>query len=673
MPLMHKAERILSRRSRIPQATCLLLALIWPLHAEATLEQRRNTPEIVTRYIVDVPARFTEERVSRLIGELEKIRTHCLTLETSFSRELEAVDPDCRPSARNLLHYLALRQQDLRDLQQELTSLGLSSLGGVEAHTLANIDAVLAALHRLCNRPMDRPTEAEPPVTFESGPELLRKNAAELLGEAPESRAVRIMVTMPTEAATDAQLVADLVRAGMDIMRINCAHDGIDAWSGMAYNLRRAEQETGRECKILMDLAGPKLRTGAIEPGRPVISWRPDRDDRGLVLKPVLVHLYDPNLTDITDEGGTWLPLEGGVIEAARKGDSIRLNDARGVRRILQVVSKDNDVCIAESSRATYIEQSSDVELLRGTKTIHRGIVGTLPVVEEPLRLKRGDTLILTGESQIGRPARKGPNGQIISPATVPCTLPEVFEQVKPGERVFFDDGKIAGVIKQCAPERLEIEITRARKEGSKLRSDKGINLPDTDLKLPALTSKDIEDIEFAVHHVNMVGFSFVRRPEDVLLLEEKLAERNGSHIGIVLKIENRTAFEALPKLLLVGMQSPPLGIMVARGDLAVEVGFERLAEVQEEMLWLCEAAHVPVIWATQVLESLAKKGMPSRAEVTDAAMSGRAECVMLNKGPHIVGAVKFLFDVLDRMHGHQHKKRSMMRELSVSKIRPWI
>ena len=82
---------------------------------------------------------------------------------------------------------------------------------------------------------------------------------------------------------------------------------------------------------------------------------------------------------------------------------------------------------------------------------------------------------------------------------------------------------------------------------------------------------------------------------------------------------------------------------MIARGDLAVEVGFERLAEVQEEILWLCEAAHVPVIWATQVLESVAQTGQPSRAEVTDAAMAERAECVMLNKGPHIGEAVRAL------------------------------
>jgi pyruvate kinase len=102
----------------------------------------------------------------------------------------------------------------------------------------------------------------------------------------------------------------------------------------------------------------------------------------------------------------------------------------------------------------------------------------------------------------------------------------------------------------------------------------------------------------------------------------------------------------------------------IGRGDLAVELGYERLAEVQEEILWLAEAAHVPVIWATQVLESLAKTGQPSRAEITDAAMGERAECVMLNKGPHIVEAITALDDILLRMEAHQHKKRAMLRKL---------
>jgi pyruvate kinase len=107
---------------------------------------------------------------------------------------------------------------------------------------------------------------------------------------------------------------------------------------------------------------------------------------------------------------------------------------------------------------------------------------------------------------------------------------------------------------------------------------------------------------------------------------------------------------------------------MIARGDLAVECGWERLAEIQEEMLWLCEAAHVPVIWATQVLERLAKKGLATRAEITDAAMAQRADCVMLNKGPYAERAVRTLRDILRRMGGHQWRKSPILRPLGVAR-----
>jgi pyruvate kinase len=149
--------------------------------------------------------------------------------------------------------------------------------------------------------------------------------------------------------------------------------------------------------------------------------------------------------------------------------------------------------------------------------------------------------------------------------------------------------------------------------------------------------------------------------------LQARLADHGRPDLGIMLKIETRKSFECLPSLLLQAMHSPAVGVMIARGDLAVECGFERLAEVQEEILWLCEAAHVPVVWATQVLENLAKSGLPSRAEISDAAMGERAECVMLNKGPYIVKAVALLDDILRRMQAHQDKKRAMLRRLGIA------
>jgi pyruvate kinase len=233
------------------------------------------------------------------------------------------------------------------------------------------------------------------------------------------------------------------------------------------------------------------------------------------------------------------------------------------------------------------------------------------------------------------------------------------------GHRIWFDDGRIGGEVRRCEPDCVEVEITDARSGGERLAADKGINLPDTRLELPALTPKDLDDLATVVRHADIVGLSFAQSADDARVLRERLAALGAGHLGMILKIETRRGFEHLPEMLLAAMAGPATGVMIARGDLAVECGYERLAEVQEEILWACEAAHVPVVWATQVLETLARTGLPSRAEITDAAMGGRAECVMLNKGPHVLSAIRTLDDILRRMQSHQSKKRPMLRALT--------
>ena len=215
-----------------------------------------------------------------------------------------------------------------------------------------------------------------------------------------------------------------------------------------------------------------------------------------------------------------------------------------------------------------------------------------------------------------------------------------MFDDVRSGDAIRFDDGKIGGIVERVEASQVLVRITQARLRGEKLRADKGINLPDSHLRLAALTAKDLEDLGFVAQHADVVELSFANIPgcRAAPATPRALGDRQPA---IVLKIETRRGFENLPDMLLHGHAGAVCGVMIARGDLAVECGFERLAEVQEEILWLCEAAHIPVIWATQVLETLAKEGMPSRAEITDAAMGDRAECVMLNKGPHIRQALR--------------------------------
>ena len=494
--------------------------------------------------ILEPMASRTALSPAKLLTELCRLRAE---VEDQAEREFGPWDskirrPEFRESARNLADYIILRRIDLRAIQDDLATLGLSSLGRLEGRVMANLDAVIAALSAIAGE-KDRHAFPDPAQMFH-GQELLKANVDHLFGSCANTRQVRIMVTLPSEAADDDKLMPALVRAGMDVARINCAHDDAAAWEAMARNVRAAAAAAGRDVKILMDLAGPKCRT-----------------------------------------------------------DKVRADENHN-------------------------------------------------------RLRRNDRLFLARKSFL-------PLSQY--PAQATCTIESVHDHLVAGAPVWFDDGHAGGTVEHVDEFGAVVHITHAPPKGVKFRADKGLNFPETDLGVAPLMDKDLADLDFVAGHADMVGYSFVQSPEDIARLQSELAARIGEQadrIGIVAKIETPRAVRNLPGIILQAAGRQPFAVMIARGDLGVEIGFARLAEIQEELLWLCEAAHVPVIWATEVLDNLVKEGMPTRGETTDAAMAARAECVMLNKGPHIVEAVKFLDALFIRMAEHQYKKTPRLRAL---------
>jgi pyruvate kinase len=346
------------------------------------------------------------------------------------------------------------------------------------------------------------------------------------------------MVTLPTEAAAEYALVLDLVGRGMDVARINCAHDDADAWIKMAHHVRRASAETGRPCRINMDISGPRCRTRAVS------------------------------------------------------------------------------------------------------------------VLTDPPRLHVGDRIAMTADG-----GARLPPGVV---ATFQCSIPEALAQVQVGHSVWVDEGKLGAIVEAKDDAGVLLHVVQARPKGERLKADKGLNFPDTELDLAPLTAKDLRDLDVIAREADMIGYSFVQRPGDIALLQEELAARLDriDDIALIAKIETQLAISNLPELIIQGAGRQPMAVMIARGDLAVEIGPRRLGEIQEELLWLCEAAHVPVIWATQVLDTFVHKGVHHRAEMTDAAMAERAECVMLNKGPYVAQAVSLLDDVLAAMEATSSRKR---------------
>ncbi len=434
--------------------------------------------------------------------------------------------------AENLSHYLALRGYDLTDLQYRLAAHGLSSLGRSEAHVLPSLDALLATLRRLTGEPH----AAYPSAALgRAGEAALEAEQERVFG--PRTRGgprTRVMATLPPEAATDPDFVDDLVAAGMDCARINCAHDDAEAWGRMVANVRAASGRLERRCQVLMDIAGPKCRIAKVK-----------------------------------------------APPKAR---------------------------LAKGDRATLV-----AEISKGTK----------------------------------------------DPIAFSLNFPELVDQLTMGAEVFLDDGKAAARVTAKRPGRAELEVYASREKGVRLKPGKGVNFPSTELDLPPLTSKDFRDLDFVAEHADLVGFSFVQRADDVELLQDHLKARAPGRPphALVLKIETPLAVKNLPRLILQAAAHNPTAVMIARGDLAVEIGFARLTEMQEEILWLCEAAHTPVVWATQVLDTYVRDGVASRAEMTDAAMAQGADCVMLNKGPYLADGVAFLRDVLGRMDRHFAKK----------------
>lgn len=610
-------------------------------------------------------------RIKWLLTELNAVRSEMLRAEGSAGAALRGLHGTFSDSARNLVHYTVLRRHDLREAQHRLVELGLSSLEGSASHVMQNMEAVLRVLRRL--EGSERLSAAPPGgrVGPSEAHRLLVANTRALLGPEPRRRRVRIMVTMPTKAADDYELVKDLLARGMDCMRVNCAHDGPEEWSRMIGNLRRAEKEVSRGCRVLMDLPGPKLRTGTVEPGPRVVSWSPVRDSAGKTEAAARVWLTPAGSSTVSPEGAdARLPVAGDWLARTREGDVINFTDARGATRSLKITGEVGECRWAESEETAYVTPGTKLRLSGPAARVGTGgdgVVGDLPPLEQSIRLKVGDLLTLRFDRRPGGPAEYDREGRLVRAASIGVTMPAAFAHVNAGEAVWFDDGKIGGRVCKVGEGEVEVEVTQAGPGGEKLKGDKGINLPESRIRLPPLTEEDLEALPFVARHADLVGYSFVRSASGVRALLKRLAGLGGGGVGLVLKIETRRALLELPNLMLAAMRGPSVGVMIARGDLAVECGYERLAEAQEEVLWACEAAHVPVVWATQVLERLAKEGRPSRSEITDAAQGARAECVMLNKGDFILDAVSALDDILRRTESHQRKRRPMLRPLKLA------
>ena len=545
-----------------------------------------------------------ESQADNNSSDIESLRTSLNTVYNNVIKNAEiaqikfplkgkAREYEC--SRDNLLSYIALREHDLSNLQLKLGEEGLSSLGRLESQVVVSIEKVI---RNLGLPPHETACLCKP--TFTDARLSLAKRSQLLLGRAREGRKTRIMVTLDSSNTHQPELLEQLLRSGMDIARINCAHDSRKEWKMLIDAIRNAEerliqrgQGIGRRCRIIMDLAGPKIRTGSMETEVRPLKISVPKDSQGKPIRFVEGFLDSEvnqtervaNLIGVPPTFVISIPQKQSADLATLKlGEKISFKDSRDRFRTMIVLEIITPTRIRVGlDRTVYLKEGLE---LHGDLSGSSFTVG--PIKPQPIELlvKAGDVL---------RPYKTngilGHKATADKPAGVTCTLPEVLQQVQPRQRVFIDDGKIGAIVTSSNEDYIELEITSPVDSTSKIRPEKGLNFPDSALNVPAITSEDINNLDFVVKHATAVALSFVHRPEDLYDLRNALDKIGHSDIGIVAKIETADAIHNLAHILIAGLELPKFGILIARGDLAVEVGFENLALVQEDILCLCEAS----------------------------------------------------------------------------------
>ena len=269
------------------------------------------------------------------------------------------------------------------------------------------------------------------------------------------------------------------------------------------------------------------------------------------------------------------------------------------------------DVARINFSHGNYEEQQDRIERVKEVrKRVNKPISLLLDTKGPEIRigkfandeivLENGDVFTLTNEDILGNKTK------------VSITYKNLYNEVQIGTKILINDGTIETIVKKIDGKDIICEVIN----GGKLTNRKSINIPGLNINLPSITQKDIDDIKFGIiAGFDYIAASFVRKPEDVLAIRKILEENDGTHIKIISKIENREGINNFDKILEVSD-----GIMVARGDLGVEIPMEEVPVRQKEFISKCAKAGKPVITATQMLESMILNPRPTRAEVSDVA-----------------------------------------------------
>lgn len=596
---------------------------------------------------------------------MKTIYEELLELKKTVISNLE-IETDNK-SLRNLAAYLNLRSQNVTKLQNELTNLGLSSLGRAQSCIINSINQELAIVSKLLKKELHYSKIDEDALSFEESKLIHLKNS-EVFGRSKDTYTTKIMVTLPSLDENSPKLIQSLIKNGATVLRINTAHDDVNAWQTMAKLIKEENKQQQKDTKIYVDLAGPKNRTEYIQklftPFK-IGSWRNPK------LVEIISNDIEGNFTtkgekDCSGNNQSKLAVEKDFFESLKNYDELTVDDfERETTQTYKVIIKDDRVFIEVNKKITIYENSA--LYLENEDNDMMSRVTNFELKPQNIRVFKTNKIIITSKNIIGQ--ADFIYEDILYAGIIGCTNKAIFDFVNIGEDIFIDDGKIACKIIDKIDLGIVCEVTLAKENGTLLKEEKGINFPSTNLNIPAITSSDEKNFQDIVAFADIIGLSFAQDANDIKKLQEMLHVSQKEDTAIVPKIETKKALENLPEILEQLLLSKKYALMIARGDLAIEVGFENLPYIQEEILNICEAAHVPVIYATQILEGKMKTNLATRSEVTDAALAQRADCIMLNKGPYVLDTLIVLKHILRQVHTQFQKNRQLLNVCKAWKV----
>ena len=589
--------------------------------------------------------------IEDILNDLKKIREDITNFEIDTSIKHHK-------SLSNLKAYLRLRAKDITQLQDKLTSHGLSSFGRSQSSIVNAINQDIILLSKLLDSTFDDISLDDNFVKFHESKTIMYKNSKVFGGKEDDEYTnlqqifkTRVMITLPSEAKNSPQLISELIKNGASVLRINTAHDTPDDWNMMAKYIQDENSRQSKNTKIYVDLAGPKNRTGKIKkvfsPFK-IGSWR----------NPTVVEIatnLDGNiLTTKNNNGISTLVVSDELYRIAKISKSIKIYDFEREKYIAYKLIKENDKLYAVTNKKMTIFEKTILKIKNTKSNLYNLELNPLDI-----RLHRGDEILISHHNVLGDIDFEYEGKKYA--ALINCTNKEIFEHIKINDDVFIDDGKIGCTVTHTNSYGVGCKVFLAKENGTSLKEEKGINFPNSDLIIPAITPTDEKNLESIIDFADIIGISFAQSADDIKKLKDMLSIKEKFNIAIVPKIETKLAITNLPSILEELLDWEKFALMIARGDLAIEVGFDNLPYIQEEIFGICEAAHVPVIYATQILEGKMKNNLPSRSEVTDAAFAQRADCVMLNKGDFVIQTVATLKQILRSMHTIFQKNKQLL------------